>query len=903
MQMRKEFAIKTLLAGILFLTYIQSAISQVSDQDAYLSIDQVIGQLDHNYDVRFFYKPEWFEKRNFHSSVLELPFDEVLKRICMAAELSVINVDSMLYVFIPLKPPPIISTAQNDAEVVIVGNPSEYGKYSKATIQGKVLDGKYESPLPGVSVFIDKLKFGTNTDKKGNYHLQVPVGEYTIRMSFMGYEDNTQKIKLVSNGTLNSQLFEKTVKLDEVIISSERAESNVTETQMSIIKLDSKTIKELPVTLGETDIIKSITLMPGIQTVGEFGTGFNVRGGGADQNLILLEDVPLFNSSHMFGLISVVNSDGISNVTLLKAGIPVKYGERASSVMDIEMGAGNPNKTSVKGGIGLINSRLYVETPLVNKKITLLLGTRSSYSNWLLHKMPDIDLMNSTARFYDANAYLSYNVNTTNKINIFTYFSNDQFGFAENTHYHYSNLLASLRWKHAFSDNFYFNLVAGLSNYSYDVSESDSSRSWAAYKINSSLYYENLKWNFSWLPNENHALDFGINAAIYTIKPGDLYPLNSKSLIEPLNMQQEKAGEYAVYLSDNFELSKKLSLDLGVRYSLYSYLGTNKIYSYRSNSPRTPESIIDSMTYSNNKPICWYSGLEPRLALRITISDNSSVKLSYNRIHQYVNLVSNTAVMTPSDVWKLSSPNLKPLTSDHFAIGYFRNFKNNAIETSVEIYYKNIINGIDYKNGAKILLNPYLETDLLNVRGQNYGVELYIKKKTGRLTGWASYTFSRSWQQTKGIFEEEKINNNQLFASSYDRPNNLIINTNYHISRRWRFGSTFTYSTGRPVTLPELKFNYQGYQLLDYSDRNKYRLPDYHRLDISITLDESLKIRKKWKGSWTFSIINVYGRKNAYSVFYKKEAHLVSNEYKQYDTYMLYIIGRPLPTLTYNFNF
>jgi hypothetical protein len=588
---------------------------------------------------------------------------------------------------------------------------------------------------------------------------------------------------------------------------------------------------------------------------------------------------------------------------LLKAGISAKYGERASSVMDIRMGASNPDKTKVKGGIGIINSTIYVETPLIDKKISLLLGARSSYSNWLLHSIPDIDLMKSSAHFYDVNALISFNLNAKNKVFVFAYTSNDKFGFAENTDYQYSNLLGSARWRHSFNDNLYFNMSVGLSNYRYQVSESDTSRSWGAYKINSTLLYNNFKWNFSWLPNKNHTLDFGINAVIYNIQPGKLNGLIDKSIIKSIQMQPEKAMENAAYLTDNITLSPKLALDLGVRYSFYSYLGPQKIYIYQPDISRTPESIIDSLTYSNNKPVCWYSGLEPRLSLRFTVSDNSSVKLSYNRIHQYINLISNTAVMSPSDVWNLSSPYIKPLICDQAAIGYFRNFKNNTIETSIEFYYKYLLNTIDYKNGARILLNPWLESDLTNVNGKNYGIELYVKKNSGRLTGWASYTFSRSWQKTNASFNEDKINFNQPFPSSFDRPNNLILNANYHISKRWRFNSTFTYSTGRPVTLPELKFNYQGYQLLYYSDRNKYRLPDYHRLDVSITLDESLKIRKKWKGSWTFSIINLYGRKNAYSVFYKKEAHMVSYEYRQYDTYKLYIIGYPLPTLTYNFIF
>jgi len=417
------------------------------------------------------------------------------------------------------------------------------------------------------------------------------------------------------------------------------------------------------------------------------------------------------------------------------------------------------------------------------------------------------------------------------------------------------------------------------------------------------VLYRNLKVNFSWLPSGNHAIDFGINGVLYDITPGEQRPLGFESDIQLLKMPTEKAGEYALYITDNFKISPELTIDIGLRYSLYTYLGPSKVYSFMPALPRSRESITDSILYGRNNVVHTYSGLEPRISLRYGISDDRSVKFSYNRIHQYINLVSNTAIMTPSDVWKLSSPELRPLRVDHFAIGYFQNFMENSIESSIEIYYKSLKNAIDYKNGAKILLNPYLETDLLNVRGHNYGLELYVRKNSGTLTGWLGYTFSRSLQKTTGIHEEEKINNNRLFASNFDRPNNLVINLNYHLSRRWSVGGTFNWSTGRPVTLPEYKYDHQGYQLLYYSDRNKYRLPDYHRLDVSITYDESLKLRKKWKGSWVLSVVNLYGRKNAYSVFYKKEEHMVSYQYRQYDTYMLYIIGRPFPSLTYNFSF
>ncbi|MCJ7446306.1 MAG: TonB-dependent receptor [Bacteroidales bacterium] len=900
--MFKSLFIKGFLSGLFFLSIFQSVFSQTDRESTFLTFDQLTDQLEQKYQVQFFYKSGWFDMRSFNSSILRLSFNQTLDRLKLETDYSIITFDSLLYIFVPLKPENEPSSGVKYSEVIIIGNPDDYGKYTKATLQGKILDGTNGNPLPGASIFIDKLKLGVTTDNKGNYHIQAPVGEYTIRLTFMGYDENTQKIKLVGNGTLDLKLYEKSIKLPEVIISAERPDLNVSGTQMSFTRLDSRTIKELPVSLGVTDIIKSIALLPGVQTIGEFGTGFNVRGGSADQNLILLEDVPLFNSSHLFGLTSVVNSEGISSATLMKAGISAKYGERVASVLDIRFGADDQNKRTFKGGIGLIDSRLYIETP-INKKVSLLVSARSSYSNWLLHKIPDIDLMNSSAHFYDANAFLAYNINTLNKINLFAYLSNDKFGFTKNTSHKYSNLLASVKWKHTFNNTLYFNLIAGLSNYRYYVSESDTLKPWESFKINSSILYKNVKLDFSWFPAYNHAIDFGINGVLYNIKPGKLNPLGIESEIQSLTMALEKAGEYAFYITDNFKLFPELTIDFGLRYSLYTYLGPSTVYAFRADLPRSRQSIIDSTLYNNNKLVCAYSGLEPRLSLRFSISDNKSVKLSYNRIHQYINLVSNTAVMTPSDVWKLSSPNLKPLRCDHLAIGYFQNFKNNSIESSIELYYKSLKNTIDYKNGAKILLNPYLETDLLNVNGINFGVELYVRKNSGKLTGWASYTYSRSLQKTTGIYDAEKINNNQLFPSNFDRPNNLIINLNYHISRRWRFGGTFTYSTGRPVTLPEYKFDYQGFQVLYYSDRNKYRLPAYHRLDVSITYDKSLKIKKKWKSSWTFSVVNLYGRKNAYSVFYKKEEHMVSYEYRLYDTYMLYIIGRPFPTLTYNFYF
>jgi CarboxypepD_reg-like domain/TonB-dependent Receptor Plug Domain len=873
----------------------------VSDS-VYITAEELIHQLENKFNLHIYYKNEWFLNKKITSGVLKESLQQCLVRLKNLGECDFLVIDSTTFIFIPYEEGITRSVTSLRDDYLVIGKMSEYGKYSTANFSGKIFDGKTGNPLFGAIVSVNTNKIGTTTDRNGNFSLPLSVGEYEIKMSYIGYEDDYIKIKLVSDGKYNHELFEYSVKLDEVVILADRADHNISRTQMSIIKLDAKTIRQLPVSIGEADIIKSVSLLPGVQSVGEFGAGFLVRGGSADQNLILIEGVPVFNTSHVFGLTSVINSDGINSVTLLKAGIPVKYGERVSSVMDIRLGF-EKEKFITKGGLGLLNSRLNVEIPIIKNKVNLLLGGRSSYSNWLLHKIPDTDLMNSSAGFYDLNGLLTVNITKKSKLTMFGYYSYDKFNFSGNNKYNYSNTLASVRWNQIISGKLYTTLIAGFSSYNYQASEDDSIQKAEGYRIESSIRYKSVKWNFTWLPNNIQSINFGINGIYYNISPGKLSPYSSESLINPLTVSRENALEMAIYAGDEITLSPVISAEVGVRYSNYRLLGPGIAYQFYENLPRTPESILDTLVYRKGETICKYGGLEPRLAFRYSLSGSSSLKLSYSRINQYINLICNTAVLSPSDVWKLSSLNLKPLMADQYAIGYFKNLKNNSFETSVEFYYKKMNNVVEYRNGAKILINPLIECDLLNATGYNYGIELYAKKNSGRLTGWISYTFSKSLRQTNGTFEQDQVNGNNRFMSNYDKPHNLIVMTNYNLSRRWHFSGTFVYNTGRPVTLPEFKYNYQGNQIIYYSDRNKYRLPDYHRLDISVTLDESLRVKKKWKGSWTLSIINLYGRKNAYSVFYKKEVPVAGNNYKMFSLYKLYIIGKPLPTLTYNFIF
>jgi hypothetical protein len=815
------------------------------------------------------------------------------------SDLSCLKINPTTYIFVPVE---IRNFSNNkDAKGVLhIGDKND--SITNATISGKIIDFKTGKPLDGARITIDKLNIHIITKKDGNYNFTIPVGEYDLKLNYVGFEEDNRIIKVSGNGIVDFEMAENTIKLKELLVTDRVVDLNLIRTQMSTIKLNNKIIKELPMFLGEKDIIKSVTLLPGVQSTGEFGTGFFVRGGSADQNLILVEDVPLFNSSHMFGLSSAINSDGVSNVTLLKAGIPSKYGERVSSVLDIRLG-NNVEKVAVKGGLGLLNSRLNLEIPLFNNRINVLIGARSSYSNWLLHTMPDADLKKSSASFYDINTLIKFKINEKNDLSLFGYFSNDEFSFSKNSPYHYDNLLASAKYSHIYNEKLNSTLSLGKSRYRNDINQLDSLKPKDAYKINSSINYYDAKLNFTWIPADKHLFDFGINSILYQLQPGILSPLGSLSNVLTQKTLQEKALESAIYISDNINFSPKMSAEIGLRWTQYAYLGPNNVLIFKNNAPRTSVNIIDTLSYNNNKVIKWFSSLEPRISFRYSLDNFSSLKLSYNRISQFINLISNTAVMSPTDVYKLSSPNVKPLICNQYAIGYFRNFDENTYETSVELYYKKLKNIVEYRDGAKILLNNTLETDLLNASGYNYGIEFYLKKNTGRLTGWTSYTYSRSMRQTSSIYTEDKINGNRYYPSTFDKPHNLVINATMHLTRRWRLAGTFNYSTGKPITLPELKYDFGGRQYVYYSDRNKYRLPDYHRLDIAITYDETLKLKQFWKGSWTFSIINLYGQKNPYSVFYKSTSQLESQFYQKFNLYKMYIIERPIPTFTYNFTF
>ncbi|MFO7997434.1 MAG: TonB-dependent receptor [Bacteroidales bacterium] len=858
-------------------------------------------ELERLHDIRIFFEPAWFANDSISRDVLSMPLDDAMGAILSGRQ--VISTPFHDHLILLPREESVTYLEQSADDRRLIGNPFEFGKYGRASVSGKVVDGQTGEELVGVLVYVEDLATGTTTDVDGDYSLDLPVGEHELKVTYVGYEPYQVDINLVSPGELPILLMSESRMLDVVTITARRRDSNVSQTQMSLIRMDAQALSQLPTTMGERDIIQSLTLLPGIQSVGEFGTGFHVRGGSADQNLILLEGVPLFNSSHLFGLTSLVNPDMVNEVSLTKAGIPAKFGERSASVMDIRLGGRNSDEFSVNGGLGLLSSRLSIQTPLPVEGGYALFGGRSSYSNEFLHRMPDEDLMNSSARFYDFTGLVVTPVRKNHNITLFGYLSRDGFAFSDNMDYDYGSRLGSFRWNAVFLQKFLSTLLIGHSDYTYQVTGTSKLNPNNAFDLDSKIRYNNIRWNINYYHTPENTIEAGVNAMRYVLDPGSMSPSGSESTVANFSLDQEKAVELAAYISGNFRISPSFAAELGLRFSQYYKLGPGVSNVYEDNQPRSIFNVVDSVSYGMNEVMASYNGLEPRLSLRYQVNPLMSLKLSYSRINQYINVVSNTSVPTPSDVWYLADEFQSPMKSDQLAFGLFRNLFENTLETSLEVYAKQLQHNLEPRNNATILLNPSLETDLLDAKGQSYGAELYLKKLSGSLTGWISYTYSRSFRQTHSRFLEDQINANSAFPANFDQPHNLVVNANYNLTRRWRLGGTFTYNSGRPVTYPESVYVHDGNLITYFSERNKYRLPNYHRLDLSLSFDGSLRKDRRWKSHWTISLVNVYGRKNVYSSFYEKTEPSPSNDYQRYTHYKLYIIGRPLPTITYNFSF
>ncbi|MGC1241766.1 MAG: TonB-dependent receptor [Chryseosolibacter sp.] len=763
----------------------------------------------------------------------------------------------------------------------------------QATIAGNVRDINTGEPLIGASVFVTNPTIGITTDEFGYYALTLPKGRHELKIQSIGMKTTARQILLYSGGRLDIDMDADIKPLKEVVVEAE-GDAHVMGMQMGREKLDIKTMKQIPLALGETDIMKVVLTLPGVQSVGEGTVGLNVRGGAANQNLLLLNDAVVYNPSHLFGFFSTFNPDVLKNVELYKSGIQAEYGGRLSSVLDVHTREGNTKEFSGSGGISPITGRISLEGPIVKDKTSFIIGGRSTYSGWLLRQMESKELKNSTASFYDITANISHKIDDNNSLYLSAYASKDRFTLNSDTVYGYSDQNASLKWKHLFNNKFYGVLTSGFSRYTYSV-ESDENPI-DAFVMDFKIRQFNAKADFSYFPNSRHTINAGISAIRYDLSPGTMTAIGPESVVAPDILENEQGSESALYASENFEINPKLSLYLGLRYSLYQYLGPRNLFQYGEGVPRQAGNITDTIQYASGKPIKNYHGAEPRMSLRYVLSKTASVKVSYNRMRQYIQMLSNTASVNPTDIWKLSDPYIKPQVGDQFSFGFYQYLKGTTIETSVETYYKNTQSLTDYKNGAVLLLNHQLETAVTDGEGEAYGVELMVKKLSGKLNGWVSYTYSRSFIQTKGEFSDQTVNEGRKYPSNYDKPHAVNFIGNYKFSRRFNFSLNVIYSTGRPITLPIGKYEIDGVQRIHYSDRNQYRIPDYFRTDVSVNIEGNHKIRKLAHSSWTFAVYNLLGRANPYSVYFVSEAGKING-------YKLSIFARPIPTLTYNFKF
>lgn len=762
-----------------------------------------------------------------------------------------------------------------------------------AAVAGSVRDITTGEAVIGAAVYIEKPLIGVSTDQFGYYSISLPKGRHELRIKSIGMKSTQRQIMVYGDGKLEIELDQDVTPLKEVVIESEH-DVRVNSLQMGMEKLDIKTMKNMPLALGETDIMKVVLTLPGVQTVGEGTVGLNVRGGATNQNLILFNDAVVYNPSHLFGFFSTFNPDVLKNVDLYKSGITADYGGRLSSVLDVSSREGNLKKFSGSGGISPITGRFTIEGPLIKEKTSFLLGARSTYSNWIMRKLDDPRLSNSKASFYDLNLNISHKFSDKDNLYLSGYMSEDEFKLAADTSYAYSDRNASIKWKHIFNNRLYGVLTGGFSRYEYDVASSANPVN--AFKMDFAVQQINGKADFNYYLNAKHTVTAGISTVRYKLRPGNFQPRGEESLIIPDVLQNEHGQESAVYIGDNFEVSRKLSLYAGVRYSYYQFLGPKDVYTYPAGAAKDEDVIQDTIRYASGKSIATYHGAEPRFSVRYALTDNSSVKFSFNRMRQYIQMLSNTTAITPTDIWKLTDNYIRPQVGDQYSIGYYKAMRKSSIDVSVEAYYKTMENTTDFKNGALLLLNHHIETDVVNAKGKAYGAEFMIKKSTGKLNGWISYTYSRTFLKAKSVNSSETVNDGKWYPSSYDKPHAVNFIGNYKFSRRVNFSLNMTYSTGRPITLPLAKYELGGSSRLYYSDRNQFRIPDYFRTDVSINIEGNHKVKKLAHSSWTFAVYNLTGRKNAYSVFFRSENGQING-------YKLSIFAQPIPTITYNFKF
>ncbi|PBI89609.1 TonB-dependent Receptor Plug Domain protein [Flavobacterium sp. ACN2] len=766
----------------------------------------------------------------------------------------------------------------------------------KNKLTGRIFDDERQ-PVIGANVFIKELETGVVTDVNGNYSIEVPDGNYTVQVSYVGFKNEEKRVSVTDDNKVNFNIDPDSQQLGEVIVMNNKA-ADIKATQMSVNKLSMQEIKKIPVAMGEPDPLKSILTLPGVTNAGEASSGFNVRGGAADQNLILLDGAPVYADSHMFGFFSIFNADMINGLDLYKGGIPSKFGGRVSSVLDVTQQTGDFEEYKVNGGIGIISSRLLVQGPLEKEKGSFIVSGRASYAHLFL-KLAD---NNNSAMFYDLNAKLNYRFNAKNTLSFSGYFGNDLFDINDRFASTYGSTMGILNWKHKFTDRLNSNLSVFYSDYRFNLEIPIESFKW-----DSNIASYGLKYNWNFQQSEKFKINYGIDGLYYNFNPGVVKPTSSDSQFNYMQLDKKYALETSAFVDFENQITEKLTFRYGLRYSMFYRLGDETISTYENNQAVVYNPLYNiyeegtpngSISYGKGKKISTFNNFEPRAALSYAFNDETSVKASYNRMAQYIHILSNTQSPLPMSIWTPSGPFTKPQLLDQYAMGYFRNFKDGDYSLETELFYKNVQNRIDYIDGADVLANNNIEQVILNGKARSYGLELLFRKNTGVFTGWVSYTLSRAEQKTPGRTPEEPgIANGDWYLSGYDKLHNLSIVGSYELNPKWSFNGNFTLQSGQPVTYANGYYEMGGIHIPNYSLRNENRLPLFHHLDVAATYTPKPDKKKGWQSYWVFSLYNIYNRKNAASMSFTTNEDTGANE-----TRRLSIFGI-VPGVSYNFKF
>lgn len=902
-----------------------------------IALEEVIEDIESRSGYTFYYKKEWVDSLRFTGTFSAAPISSVLeslventslrfylegRKVYLTNGITIISTPEIVSDLMaqrnqasqvtteeekPEEAKEILFTKEykgevqntNNLETFVfeIGSRAQFNAGGSSNLVGYIKDGSTGEPIEGAVVYTPNGSRSTVSGRDGFYSLNLTNGRHIIQVQFTGMKRAKRNLILFSNGQLNIDMEVDVIALNEVVVEANRG-ANVEQLTTGVERLNVEESRTVPVVLGEKDILKVATTFAGVQTVGEGSAGFNVRGGKSDQNLFLFEGATVYNAAHFLGFFSVFNSDALEGLEVMKSGIPASLGGRLSSVFDITAKTANKEEVVVEGGISPITSRLTAEIPVIKEKASLLASGRITYSDWILQSINHSDFKDNRVSFSDFIVKYDHQVDQDNRLTLSGYYSKDDFRLNSDTLFSFSdfsyvNKMGTAKWSRRFDGTFDASLTASYSDYGYEFESTQLATN--AFSQGYDIREIGAKLDFNKDFSAFHLFNFGLEAKRYDINPGDKSPIGPESIAADIQLNHEQGLEGALYFSDKHEVSDKLSFNYGLRYSFFTYLGPGVTNLYLDNAPKNPDTKTGELAHDKGEFIKTYHGPEFRIAARYLLDETSSIKLSYDRSRQYLHALSNSASLSPTDLWRLSNSYIKPQIGDQLSVGYYRDFMDGELETSLEVYGKKLQNLLDFKTGADFLLNDRIESIALQGPGKSYGFELSLKK-TGRLSGWFNYTYARTFIKLDGDFEEEVVNSGAYFPTNYDKPHTINLVSNYEVTRRFSLSYNLVYSTGRPITFPTGLYRLNGIEILNYSDRNEYRIPDYLRMDIGLTLKWGHRLTKGTHSFWSVSVYNVLGRKNPFSLYFDLDEGEVKG-------YKLSVFGSAIPTISYNFKF